>query len=150
MKPVKEPTARLELIPGVVLVKSGSDEITMEAHPAALEGIACVCHEANRAYCRTLGDDSQPSWEDAPDWQRASAMQGVLFHLMNPSAGAQASHESWLREKSAAGWKYGPEKNAERKEHPCFVPFHHLPKDQQVKDYLFRSIIHAHVEAYQR
>jgi len=27
--------------------------------------IAKVCHEANRAYCESIGDNSQLSWEDA-------------------------------------------------------------------------------------
>jgi hypothetical protein len=105
--------------------------------------IAKVCHEANRAYCATLGDHSQPSWEDAPDWQRSSALNGVQFHISNPNAGDAASHESWLGEKEAAGWKYGPVKNPETKEHPCFVPFDQLPPEQQAKDRLFRSIVHA-------
>jgi hypothetical protein len=34
--------------------------------------IAIVCHEANRAYCRTLGDHSQPAWGVTPDWQQKS------------------------------------------------------------------------------
>ncbi len=41
------------------------------------EQIARVAHEVNRAYCQALGDNSQPAWEDAPQWQRDSAMLGV-------------------------------------------------------------------------
>lgn len=33
--------------------------------------VAHVAHEVNRAYCQSLGDNSQPTWEDAPHWQRA-------------------------------------------------------------------------------
>ena len=39
--------------------------------------IAIICHEANKIYCESLGDNSQESWEDAPEWQRASAIDGV-------------------------------------------------------------------------
>lgn len=63
------------------------------------EQIARVAHEANRAYCQALGDNSQPAWEDAPQWQRDSAMLGVKLHTENPNAGAQASHESWMAQK---------------------------------------------------
>ena len=35
--------------------------------------IARVAHEINRAYCASLGDTSQPAWEDAPEWQQQSA-----------------------------------------------------------------------------
>lgn len=108
-----------------------------------MKTIARVCHEANRAYCQALGDDSQPAWEDAPEWQRSSALNGVQFHLANPDAGPSHSHEEWLKEKAAAGWKYGPVKDPEKKEHPCFVPYDQLPAEQKAKDYIFRAIVHA-------
>src|SRR6266498_2965736 len=96
-----------------------------------IEDIAKICHTANKIYCETLRDSSQTPWEDAPEWQRASAINGVKFHLAHPEATASASHESWLKEKQEAGWKYGAVKDPEAKEHPCFVSFEHLPPEQQ-------------------
>lgn len=107
------------------------------------EQIARVAHEVNRAYCQALGDDSQPAWEDAPEWQRSSAINGVNFHITNPDAGPDHSHNVWLAEKQATGWKYGPVKDPEKKEHPCFVPYAELPTEQKAKDYLFRGVVHA-------
>ena len=107
------------------------------------EQIAKVAHEVNRAYCFAIGDTSQVAWEDAPQWQRDSAINGVNFHLANPTAGPDHSHNEWLKEKREAGWKYGPVKDAERKEHPCFVPYDDLPTEQKAKDYLFRGVVHA-------
>jgi hypothetical protein len=105
--------------------------------------IAMVCHEANRAYCRTLSDFTQPQWDDAPDWQRASAIKGVEFCLANPDAPPSANHEAWLEEKRRTGWTYGPVKDADAKTHPCFVPYHELPIEQQRKDALFKAIVAA-------
>lgn len=105
--------------------------------------IARLSHEVNRAYCAALGDFSQLPWEDAPEWQRKSAMAGVQFHFDNPNATPENSHESWLKEKHAEGWKYGPVKDAEKKEHPCCVPYMALPVEQKAKDYLFRAVIHT-------
>lgn len=105
--------------------------------------IAKVCHEANRAYCESLGDKSQASWLVAPQWQRDSAVQGVQFHLANPDANAADSHDNWLRDKIAEGWKLGPIKDANRKEHPCMVPYDNLPIEQKRKDHLFKAIVHA-------
>lgn len=105
--------------------------------------IARVAHEVNRAYCEALGDISQPKWEVAPQWQRDSAMLGVKLHTENPDAGPQASHDSWMAQKIADGWVYGPTKNPDSKQHPCLVPFDQLSQEQQVKDFLFRSVVHA-------
>lgn len=112
------------------------------------ENVARVCHEANREYCKTIGDDSQPSWEEAPAWQRDSAMNGVLFHFNNEDTTPADSHNSWLAEKTEQGWKYGEVKNPETKEHPCFVPYEELPKAQQVKDYIFKNIVDAYKLAF--
>lgn len=107
-----------------------------------IEAIAKVAHEINRAYCRALGDDSQMPWHDAPDWQRESAINGVMFHLDHPDADPEMSHISWLAQKKAEGWKYGPVKDPEKREHPCYVPFDELPTDQKAKDFLFRAVVH--------
>ena len=107
------------------------------------EQIATVCHEANRAYCAALGDFSQLPWAESPEWQRASAVAGVEFCQSHPDAPASANHESWLKEKEAAGWVYGPEKNPDTKEHPCCVPYDQLPVEQQRKDALFKAICAA-------
>lgn len=116
------------------------------------ELIAKVCHEANRAYCSTIGDNSQPAWEDAPDWQKESAIKGVEFHLGALKSGNKpspsASHDSWMAEKRAAGWKFGPTKDADKKEHPCFVAYEELPIEQRLKDYIFSGIVESFHSAH--
>lgn len=105
--------------------------------------IARVAHEVNRAYCEALGDSSQLRWEEAPGWQRDSALLGVQLHRNNHDAGPQASHESWMRQKVEDGWVYGPMKDATAKTHPCIVPFDQLPREQQAKDFIFRGVVLA-------
>lgn len=107
------------------------------------EQIARVCHEANKGYCESIGDNSQPTWEQAPEWQKQSAINGVKYHLSNPDSKPEDSHNSWLKEKVETGWVYGPVKDAEKKEHPCMVPYNELPEAQQFKDKLFISIVRA-------
>lgn len=113
-----------------------------------IEQVALVCHETNRAYCEMLGDTSQLPWDHAPEWQRQSAIKGVRFALANPDAGPSASHDSWLKEKAETGWAYGPTKDAEKKLHPCFVPYEQLPPEQRLKDSLFIGIVRAFAAQY--
>lgn len=107
------------------------------------EEIARVCHEANRAYSYTIGDYTHKSWEDSPQWVKDSAINGVEYHLMNKNSTPKNSHEQWLKNKKADGWKWGPKKDPVKKEHPCFLDYEDLPEDQRIKDSLFVSIIRA-------
>ena len=66
---------------------------------------------------------SQPHWDEAPDWQKKSAINGVRFHRENPQAGDDASHNSWMQEKVEDGWVYGEVKDPGAKTHPCIVPY---------------------------
>jgi hypothetical protein len=43
--------------------------------------IAMVAHEVNKAYCQSIGDNSQPTWREAPEWQTDSAINGVEHHV---------------------------------------------------------------------
>jgi len=104
-----------------------------------IEACARAAHEVNRAYCLALGDTSQPSWDEAPEWQQSSARNGVSGALHG--ATPEQSHESWLAEKRATGWKYGTVKDPEKKEHPCCVPYAELPAAQQAKDHLFTATV---------
>ena len=119
---------------------------TRRAERMDVELCCCsVAHEANRIYCLSLGDDSQPSWENAPKWQRESMIVGVRGVLSGNTP--IESHECWLRQKREDGWSYGPIKNVQLKQHPCMVPYDELPPEQQKKDHLFSAIVRAMARA---
>lgn len=104
--------------------------------PSQIDYIACAAHEANRAWCRLTGDNSQDPYESAPEWQKESARKGVLSVLRGETS-PEASHEAWLAEKKAQGWTYGEVKDPDKKTHPCMVSFKELPHEQAYKDTLF-------------
>ena len=103
--------------------------------------IAKVCHESNRVWCQANGDNSQKHWKNAEQWQRDSAIVGVTFRINNPDAKHDAQHNAWMQDKVKNGWVFGEVKDAEKKTHPCIVPFEQLPEFQQKKDALFCAIV---------
>lgn len=107
----------------------------MEFTEEEIANAAKAAHEVNRTYCYALGDFSQVDWVFAPAWQRESAINGVKGVIAGNTP--EQSHESWMKQKLQEGWKYGPTKNPESKEHPCMVPYSQLSPAQRYKDTLF-------------
>lgn len=102
--------------------------------------VAKICHEANKAYCESLGDNSQVHWDEAPENIKQSAINGVENYMSGKITSSIASHENWLEFKHKDGWVYGEVKNVEKKIHPCMVDYYSLPLEQQKKDELFFAI----------
>lgn len=107
-----------------------------------VDDIARVCHEANRGVQLATADPApSPPWDDAPEWQQQSAIDGVRQALAGDDP--EQLHEAWCEAKRADGWTYGEVKDAAAKTHPCLVPYANLPAEQQVKDRLFLAVVHT-------
>lgn len=105
-----------------------------------IDDVAKIVHQINKAYCEAFGDTSQVDWEQAPEQIKQAAISGVKFHLA-AEQGPEASHENWMKDKLNNGWTLGDVKDAEKKTHPCLVPFNELPKEQQGKDFVFKAVV---------
>lgn len=102
-----------------------------------------AAHEANRALQRILGDPVNPPWAEAGPHLRDSTLDGVRAILSGEVVAPEDSHINWLAFKHENGWVYGEFKNESLRTHPCMVPFEQLPKEQQIKDELFFSVVKA-------
>lgn len=107
----------------------------------SIEEIARVVHQVNRAYCLAIGDTSQVRWEDAPQWQKDSAFNGILKIVENPEMTPEQSHDEWSLKKMQDGWKYGPVKDEILMTHPAMVPYSDLSAEVKAKDYIFSEIV---------
>lgn len=113
-----------------------------------IEAISRVAHEANRAYCQTIGDNSQKPFDEATEWQKSSCRDGIRAICEGRVKEPGDSHRSWLIEKARTGWKFGPVKNEDTKEHPCMVQFDELSAAEQVKDHIFVGVVKSMIAGY--
>jgi len=108
---------------------------------ACIATVAEYAHQVNKGLCEGLGDFSQPDWNDAPDWQQQSAIDGVVHVLKNPDTTPEQSHKNWMAQKVRDGWVYGAEKNVDLKMHPCMVSYDKLPEAQRLKDHVYLAVV---------
>lgn len=120
----------------------------MKIDTKTINQIAKVAHNVNKVYCESLGDNTQLSWDESPKAHKTSYAKGVVFHMENDVT-PEESHISWLDEKIKDGWRYGVEKDVEAKRHPCMIPYVNLPREQQIKDLLFKAVVNSYKPAKQ-
>jgi hypothetical protein len=47
---------------------------------------------------------------------------------------ARNVHENWAAERIKQGWKYGTQRNDNKKEHPCLIAYEELPEEEKEYD----------------
>lgn len=107
-----------------------------------VEEIACVAHEANRAYCCLIKDFSKPPWTKSKPAQQEYVKAGVRYAL-DGTRSREEVHDKWLEVMEAAGWKHGKKRHVGNRTHPCMLPYDELPESQKLKDALFLAIVDA-------
>lgn len=113
----------------------------MDYEQAAAVSIARVCYEVNRAYDGTISPVKPIEWDKAANAVKQGYVAGVMYFMRNPGKTPKDQHEFWMETKRLDGWVHGEVKDAEKKTHPCMIPYDQLPKEQQVKDVLFQAVI---------
>ncbi len=47
---------------------------------------------------------------------------------------ARNSHDVWAKQRLSEGWRFGPRRDDQAKEHPCLVPYEQLPESEKQYD----------------
>lgn len=135
--PIVQTTETLETKAGA----SGFDDF--EFH-TLVNDTAQAAYGVLREYSRFLGDNSLLPWPAAPMAHKDSIRNGVIG-IFTRNDTPEDSHKSWLKQKLDEGWKYGPVKDVERKEHPCIMDYNQLPLHHRMKDTIFGSVVRGFV-----
>jgi hypothetical protein len=70
----------------------------------------------------------EPKPIDTANVELARDIQPLIERL------AEHNHDLWAEQRIAQGWKFGKERNDQRKEHPCLVAYSQLPESEKVYD----------------
>lgn len=108
--------------------------------------ITQTCYACEREW-QSQHDNVVPSWDELTDEQRDDKLLQVEFLLTNPSLGAAAVHDNWIKRRASPPkhddpvWKYGPRFDEELKTDPRMMPFGRLSPVEQTVGMLYRNIV---------
>jgi ryanodine receptor 2 len=47
---------------------------------------------------------------------------------------AANAHDHWAKQRMSEGWRFGPNRDDTKKEHPCLIPYNELPDSEKEYD----------------
>jgi hypothetical protein len=106
-----------------------------------IDEIAEICHVANIAYCRTIGENSHQAWDAMSDEHKDAVIAGVNLVYTTPDVPLDVLHANWIERKRKDGWTVGLVKSRERKQDSNLVPWDRLPAEQRLKYVIFKNTI---------
>ena len=106
-----------------------------------IETVAELAHEIIRALAHETDGTVMPPWSEAPEWMQKSSLEMVTAMYKDPSLPASHFHDVWMKQRTDAGWKWGPVRNEETKENPAMVPYTDLPPHQRAKDAALKAMV---------
>lgn len=107
----------------------------VEPRPEALLFCAKLCHAAIKAYNDARG-------EITLDFGliKAGLVHAIQDAVEDERIDGKEMHRRWMEDKLAKGWVHGPEKDAQKRTHPCILGYEELPAEQRVKDNIILGI----------
>lgn len=114
----------------------------LNEHQKKIVGLAKICHEAQRAFCQTMGDFSHPNWDLTSPWYQKVMVECVTF-VFNKVSDVNQLHIFWSSQMTALGWSYGLVFNEKEKEHPNLKNFNDISFEEQIKYAIFMANVIA-------
>ena len=72
------------------------------------------------------------TYEPKPIATSNAQLPGEILELVERLA--ENTHDIYVRQRLADGWRYGPERNDAKKENPALVPYQELPESEKEYD----------------
>ena len=110
--------------------------------------VAQMCHAANVIYANSNCELKMPQkdWKDLGEGAKNGMEKAIEKIMSGEIMTPREAHDSWMKDRRAAGWVYGVTKDEDNKTHPDLVEYDELPDEQKVKDDIFFSIVFGLIE----
>lgn len=123
------------------VIDENLDDVTGLNEEESQLSLAQQAYEVLRAFNMAVHLEPKVAWDEATPETRANMLAAVRWQRENDEAPVSASHDSWVSQKMAEGWKYGPVTDNARKESPKLLPFDQLAPQFRAQDFIFRAIV---------
>ncbi len=107
--------------------------------------IAKTCHEVHRTYCKSIGHETQPCWEETSQEHKNVVVNSVEKIISSDIKVSEESHKNYVIEKMKQGWVYGETYSIENKTNPRIVPYEDLSTEQRTKEELFFTTVKSFI-----
>jgi hypothetical protein len=118
-------------------------------HRFALLDVGRIAYDAIRRLYLVFGDRF-PEWDDQLADEQQFFLQRVREYMEHPDWSADRLHAAWMDRRQAEGWRYGPEADFERRQHPALVPFSKLLDRDQAVVRLIASAVASLLSLFQQ
>jgi hypothetical protein len=99
------------------------------------EQMAGEVHEAIRGLqIIHLDPTASAIWALSHPQLQLVSLRGVRRVRATPGITAREHHEGWVDDMAELGWRYGPVRDPDLREHPNLVPYGQLRPEEQHKD----------------
>ena len=106
-----------------------------------IEQIARSAHDVVNVYGESLGEVSQPKFDELDELSKETIVEAVHLLKSEEKIYAGSVHNAWVNKMIDAGWVHGKVYDIEAKTHPDMIDYRSLPPLQRAKDRLFNSVV---------
>lgn len=107
--------------------------------------VAKTAHAVHLAYCKTMGLETQPVWEELTEEHKDTIISSVKQILDGDIKTVEESHDNFVKFKKSSGWVYGKEYSRKLKTSPRICEFVEMGMNDTVKEVLFFECVKSFV-----
>ena len=107
----------------------------------SLAGITRVAYAACAKFEELAGGKPQPLWDELTETTREETIARAEGMLDGETTTPAQRHNAWCADMVSAGWRFGPEVDDAKCEHPLMIPYDALPASMRHSNEMFMALV---------